>query len=63
MLFRSKKDAVDAEVKKQFPKLSNHKTKYKVNGSTEAYIQGMKDGANMTLHRGSVEGNSNKQIA
>ena len=58
-----KKDAVDAEVKKQFPKLKTKRSSFRASGSVEAYRQGMKDGANMTLHRGSVEGNSNRQIA
>lgn len=58
-----KKDAVDAEVKKQFPHLRSHKFYYKQTGSHEAYMQGKVDGERMGLHRGTVENNQSKQIA
>lgn len=49
-----KNEAVEEEVARLYPKLRKYKTSYKMNGSAQAYQQGMNDGASMTLHRGTI---------
>jgi len=58
-----KKDAVNAEVKRQFPHIRSVSTPAPVNGDLKAYAEGRKDGGNMTLHRGSIETGNKRKIA
>lgn len=58
-----KNDAVDKEVKKQFPHLRSNTASYKMSGNMSAYKKGIKDGETMGLNRGNIEGNKTRQIA
>lgn len=50
-----KNEAIEKEIARLYPKLGKSRAKYIMNGSTQAYKQGITDGASMTLHRGTIK--------